>query len=226
MQRYAIYVLPEAGPFADFTAQWLGWDVARGLIPARMAIEGLPGDAIKLTEGARRYGFHATIKAPFRLQDGCTEGALNATCKELAVSLAPISLEGLSLQALDGFLALIPFGETAGLLRMAEQIVLALEMFRAPLTADEIARRHPERLTQRQRELLANFGYPHVFEQFQFHMTLTGALSTSDLVITRSALAPHLNPLLPQPYVIRDLCLCGESEDGMFRLLHRYPLTG
>lgn len=226
MQRYAIYAAPEAGPFADFTAQWLGWDMARGLTPPRMAIAGLPADADALTKSARKYGFHATIKAPFRLYWGCTEGALKAACAELAKSLAPVSLQGLSLHAPDGFLALVPTGDTTALSRLAERIVLALEPFRAPLIDAEIARRRPESLTPRQRELLANFGYPYVLEQFQFHMTLTGALSASDLAATSAALAPHLMPLAPQPYLIRDLCLCRESDDSMFRILHRYALTG
>ena len=226
MPRYAIYYAPEAGPFADFSAAWLGWDAARGLAPPCLAIAGLPATAESITAQARRYGFHGTIKAPFRLHSGGTEGALHAACREMAQSLAPVALTGLSLHALSGFLALVPTGTTTALSRLAEQVMLALETFRAPLTAPEIASRRPESLTPRQRDLLDRYGYPYVLEEFQFHLTLTGALSHSDLAATKAALAPHLMPLLPRPFIIRDLCLCGEAEDGLFRILHRYALTG
>lgn len=226
MQRYAIYYAPDTGPLADFTAAWLGWDLARGQASPHPVIDGLPGDPATLTEAARKYGFHGTIKAPFRLHKGGTEGALNAACTALAAGLAPVRMDGLSLQALDGFLALMAEGDAHLLQRMASEVVLALEAFRAPLTAAEIARRRPESLTPRQRDLLARYGYPYVLEEFQFHLTLTGALSDSDLAATRAALTPHLTPLMPSPFVIRDLCLCAEGDDGMFRLLHRYALTG
>lgn len=226
MQRYAVYYAPEAGPLADFTAGWLGWDMAQGVEPPRRAIPGLPGDAESLTADARKYGFHGTIKAPFRLHGGCTEGALRGACAQMARSLAPVALQGLSLQALGGFLALVPAGNTPALSRLAKQVVLALETFRAPLTPAEITRRRPDSLTSHQRDLLTRYGYPYVLEEFQFHLTLTGALPARDLDATRAALAPHLLPLLPEPFLIRDLCLCGEGEDGLFRILHRYVLTG
>ena len=226
MQRYAIYYAPEPGPFANFTAQWLGWDAALGLTPPRATISGLPRDAESLTNDARKYGFHGTLKAPFRLTGDGTEGALSAACAGMAASLQKVSMRGLVLQSLGGFLALVPTGDTSALSGLAEQIVLGLEAFRAPLTAAEIARRRPETLTPRQRELLTNYGYPYVLDQFQFHLTLTGALSHADLAATKAALAPHLVPLLPHPFVLRDICLCAEGDDGLFRILHRYALSG
>src|SRR5262249_55850996 len=48
--------------------------------------------------------------------------------------------------------------------------------FRAPLTDADRARRHPSRLTPRQRDYLERWGYPYVMEEFRFHMTLTGRL--------------------------------------------------
>ncbi len=226
MQRYAIYYAPEPGPFADFTASWLGWDPARRFAPKRPAINGLPGAIEPITEAARKYGFHGTIKAPFRLATGSTIGTLQAACAEMAASIAPVRLDGLSLQAIDGFLALIPEGDTFALSRMAEQVVLGLEVFRAPLTPPEIEKRRPESLTQRQRDLLANYGYPYVREEFQFHLTLTGSLSDSERDATRTALEPHLTPLLPRPFWVNELCLFGEGDDGLFRILHRYALAG
>lgn len=226
MPRYAIYYAPEPGPLADFTAAWLGWNPAEGYTPGRPAIEGLPRAIDLITDAARKYGFHGTLKAPFRMATGCTQGALHAACTEMTAQMPPVLLDRVSLQTLGGFLALVPDGDTFALSYLAEQIVLALDMFRAPLTQAEIAKRRPESLTPRQRELLANYGYPYVLEQFQFHLTLTGSLSDRDLAATKAALTPHLMPLVPQPFIIRDLCLCAEGDDGLFRILHRYALTG
>jgi putative phosphonate metabolism protein len=226
MKRYAVYYTPPPGLFADFTASWLGWDAAHGLAPARPKVDGLPGDLEILTEAARKYGFHGTIKAPFRLHGGCTGGVLQVACEKLAKTLAPVQLDGLSLAGLDRFLALVPTGETASLSALATAVVQGLDVFRAPLTEPEIAKRRPDRLTPRQRDYLSTYGYPYVLEEFQFHLTLTGALSAPDLAKTKAALTPHLMPLLPKPFIINDLCLCGEGDDGMFRVLHRYALTG
>ena len=226
MTRYAVYYTPAPGPLADFTAGWLGWDAARGIAAPRLAVDGLPIDAEAITKAARKYGFHGTIKAPFRLQSGCTENALKVACAELAASLAPICLDGMMLQSIGGFLALVPKGNTAAMHHLAEQIVLGLEVCRAPLTDGEIAKRRPETLTPRQRELLASYGYPFVRDEFQFHLTLTGALHEADLAATIAALAPHLVPLVPNPFWINDLSLCAEGDDGLFRILHRYALTG
>ncbi len=226
MKRYAVYYTPPSGQLADFTAGWLGWDIAHGVVPTRPAVDDLPDDPEILTETARNYGFHGTIKAPFRLHGGCTGGALQVACEKLAKTLAPVHLDGLKPTALDGFLALVPTGETSSLSALAAAVVKGLDTFRAPLTDAETAKRRPENLTPRQRDLLTTYGYPYVLDQFQFHLTLTGALSTPDLTKTKAALAPHLLSLLPKPFIINDLCLCGEGDDGRFRILHRYPLTG
>ena len=64
--RYAIYYLPPAGALADFGARWLGWDVRRGAAAVQLDLPGLR-DA---TEAPRKYGFHGTLKPPFRLAEG------------------------------------------------------------------------------------------------------------------------------------------------------------
>jgi hypothetical protein len=40
-----------------------------------------------------------------------------------------------------------------------------------------------------------------------------------------AALEPMLHPVLPRPFHVRSLCLFGQANDGMFRLLHRYGLS-
>lgn len=225
MQRYAIYYAPEAGDFADFTSAWLGWDVNGGRAVAHPAVAGLPQPVADLTATPRKYGFHGTIKPPFHLAPGTDADGLSAACAALAARLAPVTLPELQLVDLHGFVALTPLGNTQALAALAADVVMTLDPFRAPPTAAEIARRKPDRLSERQRALLAEWGYPYVMDQFQFHLTLTGSLDPSESAATMAALRPHLMPLLPTPFTLGSLVLFGQAQDGMFRILHRYLLS-
>ncbi|CAN1495033.1 Phn_opern_protn, putative phosphonate metabolism protein [Paracoccaceae bacterium] len=220
MQRYAVYYAPRDGDFSTAAAAWLGWDaVAGGAVPQ----PEVPGISA-LTAEPRKYGFHGTLKPPFRLAEGVSADDLSEAVADLATRLAPVEMPGLQLVFLDGFLAMILVGDTAALLDLAAQVVVDLDPLRAPLTEAEIARRRPESLTPRQRELLASYGYPYVLEQFQFHLTLSGRLQDKDAETLRFAAIRHFDGLSPQPFRLEELCLFGEDQDGRFHLLHRYPL--
>jgi len=226
MKRYAVYYAPPPGDFADLTAAWLGWDAARGCAVAHPDLPGLPMAAQALTHAPRKYGFHGTLKPPFRLAEGRTLAGLQAACADLAAGLAPVTLPGLALQRIGGFLALTPEGGSAALQDLAAKVVTGLDGFRAGLTPAEIARRRPERLTVRQRELLDLWGYPYVLEEFQFHLTLTDDLPPDVAEATVRVVGPYLAPALPRPFRIEALCLFGEDAEGRFHLLQRYPLLG
>ncbi len=223
MKRYAVYYAPPAGEFAARAAHWLGRDAETG---ARLAEPDLGLPAAEITTEPRRYGFHGTLKPPFRLAEGQHLDGLHAALVELARDLKPLRLDGLRLAALGGFLALIPEGDVRPLQDLAAQIVTRLDAFRAPLNPAEIARRRPERLSARQRELLELWGYPFVLEEFRFHLTLTDRLPPDLTAKAEAALAEYFIPVLPRPFTIDDICLFGETEAGVFRLLHRYALTG
>lgn len=224
--RYAIYYAPEPGPLADFAADWLGWDPVTGTERVPPALPGLPRRAADITETPRKYGFHGTIKPPFRLADGTTGEELHAEAATLARRLQPVTLDGLRLSRIGQFLALTPVGRTTELASLASLAVMELDGFRAPLTEAEIARRNPKSLSETQRALLRRWGYPYVMEEFRFHMTLSGKLSDEDAGATIDALAPVVAPLLPAPFRVDSLCLFAEADDGRFRLLHRYTLSG
>ena len=55
--------------------------------------------------------------------------------------------------------------------------VRAFESFRAPLCDADLARRRRAPLTTIQDGRLEAWGYPYVFEDFRFHMTLTGSIA-------------------------------------------------
>ena len=225
-ERYAIYVAPPPGQFADFAAAWLGWDPAAGETRTHPHIPDLPRPVAELTAAPRRYGFHGTVKPPFRLAEGATIGALHDEMTALAAALPPVALPGLALRRLGGFLALTPDGDSPELAALATEVVTALDGFRAPPGGAEIARRQAAGLSPRQQALLARWGYPYVMEEFRFHLTLTGALPDPEAAAVEAALAPILALILPRPYVIDSLCLFGEAEDGHFHNLHSYTLSG
>ncbi|MDP5307676.1 DUF1045 domain-containing protein [Paracoccus spongiarum] len=218
-RRYAIYHTPE-GPLAAFGAEWLGWDIARGR-------EGRdrPAGVEALTRAARRYGFHATLKAPFRLAADSSEAALLADLRALAAGQPPVSLPGgLRLAALHGFPALVPAQPCAPLQQLAARVVRALDAHRAPLTPEDRARRNPDRLSEAQRNLLDRWGYPFVLGQFRFHMTLGARLEGRQSDALLAALHPHLAPLLPDPHPIASLTLAGEDAMGRFHQIARLRL--
>jgi hypothetical protein len=217
VHRYAVYYAPRRGPFSDQAARWLNGD-ADILVPA--------ADAKDLTTGARRYGFHGTLRAPFRPASHVTARSIATEVAALAMRLRPVKCTGLRLENLDGFLALTPTGDTTALADLAASVVQATNPLRAPMTEAEIARRRPDSLTPRQRALMNAWGYPFVMEDFRFHLTLTDRLTPDQIPVVMRVLEAHLDPVLPRPFRVEDLCLFGEDAAGTFHLLHRYPLTG
>lgn len=225
-RRYAIYYAPREGAFAEATAAWLGWDAITGRAQPHPVLPGLPASVTDITAAPRKYGFHGTIKAPFRLVPEMRLDDLEEEVAALAQQMPPVVMPGLSLHRLKGFLALLPEGDETELMALAADVVARLDHLRAPLTEAEIARRKPERLSPRQRTLLEIWGYPHVMEEFRFHLTLSGDLSEGLAEQVAKVLHPWLAPVLPRPFVIEDLCLFGEDDEGRFHLISRHALSG
>lgn len=224
-RRYAVYFTPPPGPLADFGAAWLGWDMAEAREVPGPDLPALPVARDQITAQPRRYGLHATLKAPFRLAPGADAAALLDAIRVTAAGLPALVLTGgLELADLSDCLALVPARPQPALDAMAAHLVEELDLFRAPLTPADHARRNPARLTPRQRALLDRWGYPFTHDQFGFHITLTGPLPDRDRQATRAALAPLLSPLLADPFPIASLTLAGEDSNGMFRELARVAL--
>lgn len=221
--RYAIYYTPDTGsPLAEFGANWLGWESASGQLRAQTQIEDI--DITAITETPRKYGFHGTIKPPFRLADGTDATELHQALAELCDAAAPVHLDGLELAAMGRFLALVPVGETKTLAELAATVVQRLDRFRAPATAQELAKRRAMHLSPAQEANLVAWGYPFVLDQFRFHMTLTGRLDQETRTKTRAALQNRISVLDLKPYSIASLTLLGEDSAGMFHHIARCAL--
>jgi hypothetical protein len=219
--RFAIYYMPSQGPLADFGADWLGWDIARGCKVTQLDLPNLHD----ITMTPRKYGFHGTLKPPFRLQTGTTLDGLQTAVANLAGTLVPARCDGLALTTLSRFIALTPTGDISALRRVAGACVSALDDFRAPATKTELTRRRQTGLSVQQDALLLRWGYPYVMDEFRFHLTLSGRLSASKLAVWAEK-ASQTIPDLPTPFVLDQIALCGERPDGYFELIHRYTLAG
>lgn len=219
--RFAIYYLPPDGALAAFGAAWLGWDVATARALAQPDLPRMD----EVTSTPRKYGFHGTLKPPFRLADGCDAAGLRAAVSDMAAGCAPAQCDGLRLSRLGRFLALTPEGDGAALARVAATCVSELDAFRAPPGSEELARRRTARLTAHQDALLLRWGYPYVMDAFRFHMTLTGKVPSAEIVLWMDRVAARL-PDLPAPFVLDQVALVRERGDGRFELLQRYALTG
>lgn len=225
--RYAIYFAPARhSPWWAFGAHWLGRDEAGGQPLPPSCPEGMDAAAFQaLTAEPRRYGFHATLKAPFRLRDR-DGAALLQQLTVMARQLRPVPIGILVPVYMDGFVALVPSARNPALDNLAALCVTELEALRAPLTPEELQRRRPETLDARGRELLERYGYPRVLERFRFHMTLTGPLDAAAAGRLIAQAAPAIARLNGQaPPVADRLCVFHEPAPGAdFRRIHDVEL--
>lgn len=219
--RFGIYYAPPPGPLAEFGASWLGWNLEKGsahLQPNMPKVQAI-------TATPRKYGFHGTLKPPFRLAHGRTAEELEASLAALCTSLKPARSGPLVLSKLRHFLAFTPTGDMADLANLAACLVQGLDRFRAEPSDSELARRRAAGLTPAQEANLADWGYPFVLDEFRFHLTLSGKLSAEDQETAAKAIAA-LAPDMGKDFVIDQVALVGERHDGMFELVRRIALSG
>lgn len=218
--RYAIYFVPPVrDPLWQVGNHWLGRDPQTGEI-----FEQAAEDAA-VTADPRRYGFHATLKPPFALATGADPVEFESALAEFAKAQRQFEVPGLRVARLDRFVALVPQVSAARLNVLADACVRTFEPFRAPLSDADIARRRSSELSPRQVEYLANWGYPYVFEEFRFHMTLTGPLDPASSSSYEHRLTELFAPVLSPRLTVRELALFIEPAAGHpFRLKRRFPL--
>ncbi|MGE3921493.1 MAG: DUF1045 domain-containing protein [Lautropia sp.] len=225
MRRFALYWKPDAGhPLTEAAAAWFA-----------SADAAAWGDVAE----ARRYGFHATLKAPFRLAAGGTPEQLQAAATAIAASRPAFTLPPLRVDLLDGFAALRADAD-GELQSLADALVMGLDPFRAPLDEADRRRRRVERLDPPARALLERWGYPFVLSNWRFHLTLTGPLSGPPTgpppgPLTATAIAPsdaiaalarHFAAALREPVRCDAIHLVGEPDPGAdFVDIARLPLA-
>lgn len=225
--RYAIYFTPRQDEtLARIAANWLGRDPFGAATRPVEAVGDLSAAEVAFhTASARRYGFHATLKAPFRLAPNETEASLRAALDAFAEATPPVVIPRLAVGQIDDFFALIPETQFAPLNNFAGDVVRAFDRFRAPLTEAEIERRSPDSLKPDAFRNLCQWGYPYVFDTFRFHMTLSGRVGPQESPRVRAAIDGLFNDVLRQPVPVDALTLFVESEPGApFMVLSHHAL--
>jgi hypothetical protein len=222
--RVAAYWAPRLeDPLHRLGSGWLGRDTETGATLPQPALSGL--DIAEITAAPRGYGLHATMKPPFRLSTSWD--AFRADAMALAARTRPFALPPLRLADHHGFLALLETEKCQALQDFCDACVAGLDAHRAPPTDAEIARRNPDRMTERQREMLKLWGYHYVFDQWWFHVTLTRRLTEAERAVVWPALEAHLGEVPAQPRRVTELCLFTQGgPDAPFLLAERLPLLG
>ncbi|OHV50057.1 MULTISPECIES: DUF1045 domain-containing protein [unclassified Pseudofrankia] len=214
-----------AGELREKAEQWLGRGVSGEPVTPGVPAGWTRETVDAMTVDARRYGFHATLKAPFRLAEGRTPEDLDDALARFAAGRAAVMIPRLSLTRLGDFFALVPGAEAAELYALAEAVVTGFDGFRAPATEAELARRRPASLTPRQRELLRAWGYPYVLDEFRFHLTLTDRIAPGRQPAVERALSGWFAASLGATVPVDALALFTEAEPGApFALRALHPL--
>jgi hypothetical protein len=180
----------------------------------------------ELTREPRRYGFHATLKAPFHLQGVAENELLRALDLFAAKRRPPLSIR-LKVELISGFSALTPQEQSPGINALAADCVRFFDRFRAPLSqAERTHRLAHARLTERQISFLDRYGYPYVLDEFRLHMTLTGSLAGTDRARVLSALRRRFVQEVPDRQLpIRAISIVKQmSARSAFRVLHQSAL--
>ncbi|WP_291859136.1 DUF1045 domain-containing protein [Bradyrhizobium sp.] len=226
--RYAIYYVPPPGSELDrFGAQLLGYDAFSGDdLPFSDGILRAAPDWHDLTRDPRKYGFHATLKAPMSLAHGKTEIELLAACAAFAATPRAIPVIRPVVGSISGFIAVVPSEPPPELIHLAADCVREFDLFRAPLTEADRARRNPSQLTPSQRDNLDRWGYPYVMDDFRFHMTLTGRLGAERRDCLLKMLANRFAALdLPTLPIDRIAVFRQENGASRFHIVAQYALV-
>lgn len=227
--RHALYFAPPpSSAWWQAGSQWLGRCAATGLELPPFPVPGLaPAAMARLTATPARYGWHATLKAPFTLAPGASLDMLEAQLAKVCANHRAFTLPPMEVSMLGDFLALIPSATPAALHAVANACVTQLHPLAAPLSAVDLARRRQNGLSERQDELLQTWGYPHVLEQFRFHFSLTGPLTQEPPAVRHALVAAaraHFNGLPPCEF--HAVSVFVEPGHGLPMQLHRqWPLA-
>jgi putative phosphonate metabolism protein len=238
--RYAIYYAPPPdSAWWHFACAWIGRDPVTDAPVVRPPVATLDATYLAhITALPRRYGFHATLKAPFRLAPEYTARDVYLQAANLASSWMTAQLPPLTLRAMgsstncatDLFIALGFAPDQAGACpahALAAQCVSCFDNLRARPDAVELARRHAAGLTPRQMTLLAEWGYPFVFDEFRFHLTLTGHLPPQEIEKLLQTLSPMIDALNAKPLQLDAISVFVQPEpDAPFVVTRRYGFDG
>jgi hypothetical protein len=228
---YALYLTPP--PESDlwrFGCDVIGRDPITCASCEGFSLEGYPPDSWRsMTSDARRYGFHATLKAPFSLRLDLDPAGLFDGIAEFARKHSPFEAGELRVGVVKAghglsFVALKPEGALKELRSFEASVVRDLDRLRDPFVETGREYRGSEGLTPRQAYYLHAWGYPYVLDEFDPHFTLTNAILDADRVARLVEWDFGLR-VASRTLHVDALTLFKQSEpNGEFRILRRFPL--
>ena len=199
--RYAIYYTPAEGhPITRLGSEWLGRNAYTGDRIKRREFPDITDDDIdRLTSSPSHYGFHATMKAPFELKPDRTEAELVQHLHGFAQK-QPVFDVNLAVRSLGQFLALRLTSNYDAMRALHEACVKDFDGFRAELSYDDIERRRKANLSPEQDARMLEWGYPYIFDDFRWHMTLSSRIvSESTRERLHALLEDYFRPALMSP---------------------------
>lgn len=226
--RFALYwAPPAASPLHRLGSQWLGRDAETGASVAQPLLPPItPARFAEITAEPRAYGFHATLKPPMRLRDGVAPEDVIEAARVTLAGVKAFAAPPLKVGRIGGFLALVPAGEMTAWRGLADPLVEALDEFRAPPTPAEIEKRKKHPLSPAQDELLSRWGYPYVFDEWRFHMTLSANLTSPERERVEVAALGHFAALEGRAVAVTEACVFAQAAPGEpFILVRRLPLA-
>lgn len=228
--RYAVYYAPERDSALErLGSSLLGRDIYTGGFLPQPDLGSIPAvDLFCLTRDARRYGLHATLKPPFFLRPGVTEEDLVQAAEAFAAARRPLPLPALEVGGVGSFFALVMHPRTGAeaedaenIRLMAQETVCFFDQFRAHPSEEEINRRRKKGLTPRQETYLLRWGYPYVFDEFRFHITLTDSVREPGLADELETGLRSYMASAREDNRMEAVCICRSDQKGNFTILHR-----
>lgn len=181
MDRFALYYAPQSGtPLFKAAATWLGRDNFN-FDYEQLRPQGLSSDRFyEVTRAPFHYGFHGTLKPPFRLHKSVEEKQIFDELKSFCQGRRSFYIDALKVGWIGKFLCLQPAQPVKQLNSLAGEAVRQFDRFRSEPSQAELEKRRNAGLSPAQEQLLEKWGYPYVMDEFRFHLTLSSKVGCPD----------------------------------------------
>ena len=227
MRRFAIYFTPSAGSaLASQASLWLGRSNRSTKITTTPQVSGISEKRMgELLKAPRHYGFHGTLKPPFRVHHNVSAELIGNRIAAFASSRHAFTLPALKLDLMDGFFCLRPGEDCEALSQLAAETVQFFDDLRLPPDKDELHKRRAPGLTAEQETMLLAWGYPYVMSEFRFHLTLTGRTrDAKEQELLHNALSNFFHEQLLSAMTFDSLSLFIESDGEPMYCISSHPL--
>jgi hypothetical protein len=227
-EKYAVYWVPKrTDALARFGAAWTGWCADQGERRSASPLGDLSINIGAVTNGVRRHGFHAVIKAPFSLAAGRSRFSVEHFLGCLAEDAVSFQLPRLRLAVVDGYVALVPSQASQALDELVSRVGEAFAPLEAatPINGSDKTPDVANAPCATGRKMSGPVLMFPTSAVHRFHLPLTDRLNTATALELIEKLQQVLEPMLREPRQIRDLALMGDpGENRPLRLLLRYEL--